>query len=126
MKSEYQEGPDARENFAGFPDAAIAISAVRRNRLATCSLRLFVELFKRLATLSFPRCKAVRASAVYNDPPLFDLPLQRTKVPLHPVDADSQAAFEWEVLRMLREHGRIHAWDTNDNFEFERTIGYRI
>jgi len=32
--------------------------------------------------------------------------LQRPKVPLHPIDADGQAIFEGEVLRMLRQDGR--------------------
>jgi hypothetical protein len=27
---------------------------------------------------------------------------------------------------MFRQDGCVHAWDTNDNLEFERTIGYRI
>ena len=58
--------------------------------------------------------------------PLVHLLLQRTKVPLHPVNPDGQAVFQREVLGMLREHMSVRAWDTKDNFEFERRIGYRI
>src|SRR5208337_4739938 len=39
--------------------------------------------------------------------PFLDLLLQRSEVPLHPIDTDSQAVFEGEVLGMLRENGRI-------------------
>jgi hypothetical protein len=33
--------------------------------------------------------------------PFLDLLLQRNEVPLHPIDADGQAVFMREVLRML-------------------------
>ena len=39
--------------------------------------------------------------------PLVHLLLQRTKVPVHPVDPDGQAVFEREVLGMLRENGSV-------------------
>jgi hypothetical protein len=33
--------------------------------------------------------------------PFLDLLLQRSEIPLRPIDADHQAVFEEEVLRML-------------------------
>jgi hypothetical protein len=43
--------------------------------------------------------------------PFLDLPLQRSGVPLNLINADGQAVVEVEVLRVLRENGRVHAGD---------------
>lgn len=42
-------------------------------------------------------------------PPFFDRQLQGTKAPLHPTEADGQAVFKREVLRMVREHRSVHS-----------------
>lgn len=59
-------------------------------------------------------------------PPFFDRQLQGTKAPLHPTEADGQAVFKREVLRMVREHRSVHAPYIKGNFQFERTVtGWR-